>query len=62
MVPTATEAAEDPGSHIRSHERQMLGIELEEEEAVGDVGHWVTKTWERPQVRGAPCHPEPGPR
>lgn len=32
MVPTATEATEDSGRHIRSLERQRLGIELEEEE------------------------------
>lgn len=37
------EATEDPGSHMRSRERQRLGIELEEEEAVGDVGHKVRK-------------------
>jgi hypothetical protein len=37
------EATEDPGSHIRSRERRRLRIELEEEEAVGDMGHWVRK-------------------
>lgn len=43
MVSTATEATEDPGNYIRSSERQRLGIELEEEEAVGDMGHWVRR-------------------
>lgn len=31
MVPTATEATEDSGRHIRSRERPRLGIELEKE-------------------------------
>lgn len=43
MASTATEATEDPGSHIRSHERQRIGIELEEEEGVGDTGHWIRR-------------------